>query len=105
MIYTNGEYLQEYPIPTGDEWREATEQDIELITRPLREALIRQTELDWQSSELAIIGNQLLAIEEEANDALPGTRQQWLAYRTLVRLWHESPGFPDVTTRPSRPAQ
>ena len=64
---------------------------------------MKTTELDWQSSEMSVISNQLLAIEEEAEDALPGTRKQWLAYRTGIRLWHESPEFPDITWRPVRP--
>lgn len=61
-------------------------------------------ELEWQAQEMGVIANQLLAIEEEAEDALPGTRKQWLTYRTSVRLWHESLDFPDATRRPVRPA-
>lgn len=64
----------------------------------------RIRELEWQSGEMAIIANQLLAVEEEAGDVLPGTRKEWLSYRTQVRLWHESPDFPDSIKRPSRPA-
>lgn len=64
---------------------------------------LREIELEWQSVEMPFIANQLLAIEEEAEDALPGTRKQWLNYRTDVRLWHESPNFPDKTKRPVRP--
>jgi len=64
---------------------------------------LRAVELQWQTEEMATIANQLLAIEEEAEDALPGTRKQWLNYRTDVRLWHEAPDFPDQTKRPVRP--
>jgi hypothetical protein len=65
---------------------------------------LRQVELEWQAAEMSFIANQLLAIEEEAEDAMPGTRKQWLNYRTTVRLWHESPDFPDITKRPVRPS-
>jgi hypothetical protein len=60
-------------------------------------------ELTWQNHEMAFIANQLLALEEEAYDALPGTRREWLSYRTLVRLWHDNKDFPDSTKRPVRP--
>jgi len=66
-------------------------------------SVLRQAEVEWQTGEMLIIANQLLAIEEEADDAMPGTRKQWLTYRTGVRLWHESPDFPDSTKRPTRP--
>jgi hypothetical protein len=60
-------------------------------------------EKGWQAQEMEFIANQLLAIEEDADDALPGTRKEWLAYRTRVRLWHESSDFPSSTKRPVRP--
>ena len=66
-------------------------------------SLIREAEIIWQTAEMAVIANQLLALEEEAEDALPGTRTQWLSYRTKVRLWHTSVDFPDSTKRPTRP--
>ncbi len=65
---------------------------------------MKAEEFEWQSLEMSVISNQLLAIEEEAEDALPGTRKQWLTYRTSVRLWHESLDFPDPARRPVRPA-
>ncbi|MGY2285158.1 hypothetical protein [Pseudomonas gingeri] len=65
---------------------------------------LKPIEREWQTTEMAVIANQLLALEEEADDTLPGTRKQWLAYRTQVRLWHESPEFPDQAKRPARPA-
>ncbi|MGY2171868.1 hypothetical protein [Pseudomonas gingeri] len=61
-------------------------------------------ELEWQSVEMAAIANQLLALEEEAYDVLPGDRKAWLSYRTKVRLWHESPDFPEQEKRPVRPS-
>lgn len=72
-------------------------------------------ENQWREAQLAIIANQLLAIEEaEAAaeegvdppaDLLPGTRNQWLAYRTKVRAWKEgNVNFPDSAKRPVQPA-
>ncbi|NWD49006.1 hypothetical protein [Pseudomonas gingeri] len=75
-----------------------------VITEETLRAKKIPVELEWQATEMSFIANQLLAIEEEADDALPGTRKQWLSYRTLVRLWHESADFPDQSKRPIRPA-
>jgi hypothetical protein len=71
-------------------------------------------ENSWRDLEIAAIANQLMAIEEaeaaeEAGeeppaDLLPGTRTQWLSYRTKVRAWKEgNVNFPDETKRPVRP--
>lgn len=63
----------------------------------------------WRAAEIAVIEDQLMAIEEleggstEA-DPLPGTRTQWLQYRTKVRNWKENAtGFPDQALSPVRP--
>jgi len=64
----------------------------------------------WRNAEIAVIGNQLMAIEEaeageEVPDLMPGTRAQWLAYRTKVRAWKEGHvDFPDASKRPVRPS-
>lgn len=59
----------------------------------------------WRVAELAVIADQLLAIEDEDPAALPGTETQWRAYRTKVRAWKEGGvGFPDAALRPVRPA-
>jgi hypothetical protein len=63
----------------------------------------------WRNSEINLIANQLMAIEEyeaggEVPDLLPGTRTQWLAYRTKVRAWKEGHiDFPNELKRPVRP--
>lgn len=80
---------------------------------PTHEELVAR-ENQWREVELVTIANQLLAIEEaEAAaeegeppppDLLPGTRNQWLAYRTKVRAWKESNlVFPNSLFRPERP--
>lgn len=77
-------------------------------------ARISLIENEWRESEINLIANQLMAIEEsEASvedggeptpDLLPGTRSQWLAYRTKVRAWKEgNVNFPDYTKRPKQP--
>jgi hypothetical protein len=50
-----------------------------------------------------------MALEEqeatgEDTGALPGTRLQWLSYRTKVRAWKEGAEyFPDSSHRPAQP--
>jgi len=57
----------------------------------------------WRAAEILEINDQLMALEEGAV-ALPGTREQWLAYRTRVRNWKEgAEGFPEPANRPRRP--
>ena len=64
----------------------------------------------WRTSEINTIANQLMAIEEDeagSGDAkpLPGTRAQWLVYRTKVRAWKEGNlDFPDQAKRPVMPS-
>lgn len=58
----------------------------------------------WRSAEMAFIADQLIAIEDGAEDALPGTDAQWRAYRTLVRNWKEgAEGYPFEENAPQRP--
>ena len=66
-------------------------------------------EAAWQQTEIDVIANQLMALEEaeatgENTGALPGTRVQWLQYRTKVRNWKDgSENFPSSDHRPVRP--
>lgn len=75
---------------------------------------LRAVEDAWRETQLVIIANQLLAIEEaEAaaeegedppEDLLPGTRNQWLSYRTKVRAWKVgNVNFPNSALRPVQP--
>lgn len=63
----------------------------------------------WRDQEVETISNQLMALEEqeatgEEAGAMPGTRVQWLSYRTKVRAWKEgAENFPDSSHRPPRP--
>ncbi|VVP33112.1 hypothetical protein [Pseudomonas fluorescens] len=69
-----------------------------------------RVEDDWRELEISAINNQLMAIEEaeatgEDAGALPGTRLQWLQYRTKVRNWKDGAEFfPDLEYRPDRPS-
>lgn len=56
-------------------------------------------EAKWVVSELAFIFDQLLRIEDSDPTALPGTAEQWRAYRVQVRA-HVSPETSDRPTRP-----
>lgn len=63
--------------------------------------ILRET--TWRNEEMEFVANQLIAIEDEAPDALPGTLKQWRDYRTKVRLWPEAEGYPNEVNRPARP--
>lgn len=86
----------------------------QLITRAMKEetaaaALLAEqkiVETQWVTAELAIIADQLLAIEDEDPTALPGTAAQWRAYRIKVRAWKDGgdPNYPQQNKRPVRPA-
>ncbi|MFC3939651.1 hypothetical protein CCU68_18880 [Pseudomonas gingeri NCPPB 3146 = LMG 5327] len=104
-INTDNGLFQSFPIPSGDSWREATEQELQDLSAALRknENLIRESE--WQAQEMLVIEDQRMAIEEEDPEALPGTDKEWLQYRTKVRKWIEgAEGYPEMTRRPVRPS-
>lgn len=59
---------------------------------------------EWRNGEMALIADQLIAIEDDDHSALPGTERQWRDYRTAVRAWKEGHfDFPDASKRPARP--
>ena len=59
----------------------------------------------WKLSEMDLIADQLIAMEDSDPGALPGTERQWRDYRTLIRAWKEdAEHFPDRAFRPVRPA-
>lgn len=77
-------------------------------------SLMIQTEDLWRVAELVVIADQLLALEEAESsiengepvpeDLLPGTRSQWLSFRTKVRAWKVGAvNFPNSAFRPVRP--
>ena len=62
-------------------------------------------ELQWQTSEMAVIADQLLAVEDGDPAALPGTEREWRDYRIQVRAWKEgAEGYPYSGHRPARPS-
>jgi hypothetical protein len=76
----------------------------EYVQPPLSSVQVIAREDAWRAEEMEFIANQLIAMEDSAPDALPGTEQQWRAYRTLIRGWKEGADhFPDQTFRPVRP--
>lgn len=62
-----------------------------------------QAEDAWRDAELLFIGEQLLMIEDDDPNALPGTSAQWRAYRVQVRAWKTGHVDFPFGTRPSRP--
>lgn len=89
----------------------------QLITAEMKEAaaaeqqalLDAEREGEWKAAEMVVVADQLMALEEveggsEDVPLLPGSRQQWLSYRTKVRTWGPGiAGFPDKNLRPKRP--
>lgn len=74
----------------------------------LREA--SSAEVSWQQEEIINIDNQLMAIEEyqagiDGVVLLPGSRVDWLEYRSKIRLWKigGNAEYPKVASRPKRP--
>ncbi|SDJ57258.1 hypothetical protein [Pseudomonas abietaniphila] len=72
-------------------------------SRIIRERSVR-VEIDWQAAEMALIADQLIAIEDDDPSALPGTDRQWRDYRTKVRAWKDgAEHYPDSAFRPVQP--
>lgn len=81
-----------------------TAQDKQDVVDKAEYAVNSNREVAWRTSEMEFIADQLIAIEDEAIDALPGTDKQWREYRTAVRNWKEGAvGYPDNTLRPAQP--
>lgn len=87
---------------------------IDLLSNQAELNRLSGIENEWRNSEINVIANQLMAIEEAdaaieeglepPSDLLFGTRNQWLSYRTKVRAWKEgNVDFPDKSKRPTRP--
>ena len=77
--------------------------DAEQAVRDRAAAVI--VEDKWRATEMALIADQLIALEDDDPDAMPVTEAEWRAYRTTVRNWKDggNPKFPDATKRPVRP--
>lgn len=61
-------------------------------------------EASWRTSEMAVIAEQLLMLEDGDPNALPGTVEDWRAYRIALRKWSsDNLDFPDSTKRPVAP--
>jgi hypothetical protein len=57
----------------------------------------------WQLTQMRLIADQLIALEDADPDAMDVTEAQWRAYRTKIRAWKDggNPDFPDATKRPT----
>ena len=85
----------------------------QMITREMKEAallaeqylLLSIEEASWVKGQLAIIADQLLALEDDDPSALPGTEREWRDYRIKVRAWKDgNEDFPLKDKRPLSPA-
>lgn len=84
----------------------------QLITKEMKEQAEKEAqyvidsarENEWRTVELLMAADQLLAIEDDDPNRLPGTEREWRDYRISVRAWKEGAvGFPDMANRPVRP--
>lgn len=67
--------------------------------------LSAERETAWVETEMPVVAEQLVMLEDEDPSALPGTARQWRDYRIALRTWKEgAAGFPEVAQRPTRPA-
>lgn len=82
-----------------------------VLNPPPSKVRLASIEAVWREAEILIINNQLMAIEEaeagiDEADPLPGSRVEWLSYRSKVRAWKDgAANFPDSNSRPQRPEQ
>lgn len=100
IIYTNGEILQSFPIPTGPEWREATDEDIAAIEGLVNASLQAGAERAWRDTELARADIELNKAQD--GDGV-GTVKAWRDYRKALRAWPDTVGFPSAESRPVAP--
>ena len=62
-------------------------------------------EVQWRTSEMTLIAEQLVSLEDDDPSAAPGTEREWRDYRILVRAWKAgADGYPDSSKRPARPS-
>lgn len=85
-----------------------------LITKQMKEDYLSAIEFSiavteentWKAGELELIADQLLAIEDDDPNRLPGTDREWRDYRIAVRAWKEgAAGFPKMENRPVAPQE
>lgn len=83
-----------------------------LITKQMKEDAIKEAVLvlataeedSWRNSELLFAADQLMAIDDDDPNRLPGTDREWRDYRIAVRAWKEgNVDFPEEALRPIRP--
>ncbi|WP_287031354.1 hypothetical protein [Pseudomonas sp. UBA6310] len=90
-------------VPLGPEW---ADQVWNFRTETYGPSLYGSTsdEDAWRESELLLIAEQLLMIEDNDPAAAPGSAAQWRAYRVAVRAWKAGSGDFPFGSRPTSPA-
>ncbi|WP_282339377.1 hypothetical protein [Pseudomonas sp. PS02288] len=90
-------------VPFGPQWADQTwDFSTEAYGASLHGA--SSDEDAWRESELLLIAEQLLMIEDADPAAAPGSATQWRAYRVAVRAWKAGNAAFPFGVRPVSPA-
>ncbi|WP_177331615.1 hypothetical protein [Pseudomonas sp. MIACH] len=102
--YTNGVYLQTFPIPEGPEWREALQEDIDRIEGEMRLERDALGETTWRDEQMPMAQQTVTALTY-GEEGISGTVAEWQKYWLSLRKWtSENPDFPDSSKRPVAPS-
>lgn len=89
------------------DWSQMITKEMKDITLKAEQRVVdAMVEVEWVKDELAVIADQLLAIEDDDPTAMPGTERDWRDYRIKVRAWKEgNVDFPNSDKRPVHPTE
>ena len=92
----DGEDTLLYTATAAGEW---------VISEETLARLSAERETAWVETEMPLVAEQLVMLEDEDPAALPGTARQWRDYRIALRGWKDgAAGYPEIDRRPARPA-
>ena len=81
-----------------------TDEEVEAMHQQNEQDRVAILELSWAGAEYAAIDDIIRQIEDEDEDAPPGTVKDWREYRKALRRWNQdAEGFPSEEHRPARP--
>ncbi|MDB1112842.1 hypothetical protein [Pseudomonas extremaustralis] len=102
--YTNGVYLQTFPIPEGPEWREALQEDVDRIEGAMQLERYAVTEKTWRDEQMPIAQQTVTALTY-GEEGISGAVADWQSYWLALRKWTDTnPDFPDSSKRPVAPS-
>lgn len=99
MSYYNAElnYLQEFPVPTGPEWRVATAEDIERVRSPaLTAASIAARRYEAEVGGITLNGMQI-DTDDRSKLLINGAAVEAMLDADYVMQWKTSEGFIELT--------